>query len=212
MSNVDVSDVVGSPVIFFATDEYQVQMYRRLGLFQRRGNGHLSLNRVSLFAHESGMSDSSMDTCPSFVSSMVIGEHEKPGMLENAVAFGEHGCQFVGEENRIRILDFVFPSRRFGFGIIQKLVQPVKEKIGELGVVNIIEEWGIGYNDVHTAVWNTGTTGIALSEVNRIVPILGQGKLVGYRNGERPINSSNFSVLPRCHVELRWISLVGKRI
>ena len=127
MSNVDVSDVVGSSVILLATDEYQVQMYRRLCLFQRRRNGHLSLNRISLFAHESGMSDSSMDACPPFVSSMVIGEHEKPGMLENAVAFGEHGCQFVGEENRTRILDFVFSSCRFSFGIIQKLVQPVKE-------------------------------------------------------------------------------------
>ena len=209
MSNIDIGDVVDSPVLFLATDKYQVQMYRRLCLFQRRGNGHFSLNRISLLARESSMSDSSVDTCPPFVSSMVIGEHEKPGMLENAVAFGEHGCQFVGEENRTRILDFVFPSRRCGFGIIQKLVQPVKEKIGELGVVNIVEEWGVGYNDIYTAIWNTGTTGIALIEVNRVVPV--QGKFVGHRNGERSINSSNFSVLPRCHVEFRWISLVGKR-
>ena len=120
------------------------------------------------------MSDSSVDTYPPFVSSMVIGEYEKPSMLENAVAFGEHGCQFVGEEYRTSILDFVFPSSRFGFGIIQKLVQPIKEKIGELGVVNIVEEWGIGYNDVYTAVWNTGTTGIA---VNR-VPLLDKANLL----------------------------------
>ena len=82
---------------------------------------------------------------------MVVREDKKAVVLQYTVALAEHGLQLSRKLFGIRVLDFVLAASALRWLVGCRLL-PGEEEIGQLGVVDVVEERRIGHDQVDAPV------------------------------------------------------------
>src|SRR5262249_30921735 len=127
-----------------------------------------------------GAEDRFGDGLPAFIAGMVVREDQEAIVLEDAMALGEDGPKLQGEAGRVRVLHLGRAAGRVTRSTLAKLL-PGEKEVGQLGIVDVVEERGISGNDVDAAVGQARLGRVARGEANAALGDLALDRPCGER-------------------------------
>src|SRR5207248_3911142 len=91
------------------------------------------------------------ETRPSLGTRMMVSKDQRPVILENSMAFGEHCCQFCTKSICSLILNFLRATscKTATQEAMRLKALPRKKEIRQFRVMHVIEEGRVGHNYVH---------------------------------------------------------------